>query len=116
MAPEVVARKSYDTKIDIWSLGIMAIEMIEGHPPHLVEPPISALYLIAVNGRPKLKEPEKVSDEFKGFLDDCLQVDPDKRATARKLLEHPFFETCGDLEMLISYMNDARELDKSVNV
>ncbi|THW21522.1 serine/threonine protein kinase [Aureobasidium pullulans] len=109
MAPEVVTRKEYGRKIDIWSLGIMAIEMIEGEPPYLNESPLRALYLIATNGTPQIKAEEELTPIFRDFLAFALKVDPDKRASAHDLLMHQFIQTAEPLATLSPLVRSARQ-------
>ena len=108
MAPEVVTRKVYGPKVDVWSLGILTIEMIEGEPPYLNENPLRALYLIANNGTPALQEPEFIEPVFKDFLDKCLAVEVELRPSAAEMARHPFLECADPLPSLAPLIRAAR--------
>lgn len=108
MAPEVISRLPYGPEVDIWSLGIMVIEMIEGEPPFFNEPPLQAMRRIRDMRPPKLKNTHKVSPRLQGFLERMLVRDPSVRATAAELMQHPFLREASQPSCLIPLMRTTR--------
>ncbi|XP_039293252.1 serine/threonine-protein kinase PAK mbt [Nilaparvata lugens] len=108
MSPEVISRLPYGPEVDIWSLGIMLIEMVDGEPPFFNEPPLQAMRRIRDMPPPKLKNTLKVSPRLQGFLERLLVRDPGQRATAQELLQHPFLRQAGPPALLVPLMRGSR--------
>ncbi|KAI8077284.1 kinase-like domain-containing protein [Gilbertella persicaria] len=101
MAPEVIKGQNYNAKVDIWSLGVVLIEMAEGDPPYVEYPPLRALFLIASHGLPSLQAPDQWSDNFKDFLRLCTTENEKDRPSADVLLKHAFLRSVGTAEEMV---------------
>lgn len=94
MAPEVIkAGFGYNSRADIWSLGITCVEMAEMQPPYYHIPAPRAMFVITTKPPTGLTDPgltKQVSKDFVGFISACLTVDPAARPPAQALLALPF--------------------------
>ncbi|XP_048611652.1 serine/threonine-protein kinase 3/4 isoform X2 [Brassica napus] len=94
MAPEVIQENRYDGKVDVWALGVSAIEMAEGLPPRSAVHPMRVLFMISIEPAPMLEDKEKWSLVFHDFVAKCLTKEPRLRPTADEMLKHKFIQRC----------------------
>ena len=92
MAPETFSQEgdgAYDTKVDIWGLGITAIELAQLFPPFHETKSVFKVMMLIVNGDPATLDPATpATPEFHDFLRTALVKDPAERPSAAQLLQH----------------------------
>ncbi|GJD12252.1 Dual specificity mitogen-activated protein kinase kinase dSOR1 [Galdieria sulphuraria] len=118
MAPEMLRGEAYDTKIDIWSLGMTIRESLGGCHPFrsILEESTSELDLflrleaaevaegcsfsfnkeewkIPVTINQMQGQDTDLSIAGRDFLIKCLELKADDRPSAQELLQHPWFDT-----------------------
>ena len=88
MAPEVIRNQSYDSKADLWSVGVIIYYL------HFKEYPYG-LNEEAISQNLKKKTPYKKAENLllRDLIDKLLQEDQDKRLSWEEYFHHPFFAT-----------------------
>jgi len=110
MAPELIRGQNYGVGVDVWSTGILMMELAEGEPPYMDFPPLRALFLITSKGIPPLRDEKKWSQDCQQFLSQMLKLEVDDRPGASKLLEHPFLQKCCDAKAIVKLVAEAQKL------
>lgn len=91
MSPESwsLSRSAIRPCVDVWALGITAIEMANGVAPFFGLPVHKIIHKVTSGQKPKLEG--EWSHEFQSFVNACLTHDADARPTATMLQSHPLF-------------------------
>ena len=86
-SPEMLLKKGYDTRVDIWAIGVLIFELMAGRPPfrsdgqHSMEDNIINL---------RINWPKTMNLLAKNLIQKILKKDPNERPTLEEILEHQF--------------------------
>lgn len=91
VAPEVIRAETYTPAVDIWSLGVLAYNMLSGKLP-FDGSNIKEVLRRVRSGRYDFPDSEwsEISEDAMNFISGLLELDPHKRLTARQALAHPW--------------------------
>jgi len=87
MAPELVAKSTYNYKVDIWSLGILLYELFHSEAPYKGR---SLQDIQTSMGRDTIHFNPIIQPELKDLILTILQKDPEQRPEIPIILNHPW--------------------------
>uniref|UniRef100_A0A3P8PZL2 Protein kinase domain-containing protein n=1 Tax=Astatotilapia calliptera TaxID=8154 RepID=A0A3P8PZL2_ASTCA len=93
-APEVMLGLPYNEASDMWSLGLVAVELATGVPLYPSENDYDYLkFIIETQGQPPdhQQRPEAGQRLFVSLIKEMLALDAHQRITPSQVLRHPFF-------------------------
>ena len=92
IAPEVL-QNGYNEKCDLWSCGIILYILLSGAPPFYGKNE-KEIFAKILNGNLSFKNEiwNKISEEAKDLIKKLLEINPDKRISAKEALKEKWFE------------------------
>lgn len=88
LAPEIIMSAGYDFKVDVWSLGLSLIELLDGKHPYAGQDAFRVMFLISAAPPPTSVN---ASPSLAAVIEHCLNKRADVRPTATDLLALPVF-------------------------
>ena len=94
IAPEILNKKNYHSKCDLWSCGVVLYCMLAGRPPYNGQSNEEIMCKIKLGSdKVRRKYFSHVSDAALKFLKKLLKYEQDERLTAEQALRDPWFRT-----------------------
>eukprot|EP00937_MAST-01D_sp_MAST-1D-sp2_P005104 g5104.t1 len=87
LPPEMVKGRGHNFQVDVWSVGVLLYELLDGNPPFEAEGNTATYRRIA---RVDLKFPPHFSSDARDLIGRLLQKEPAKRMPLPELAGHPF--------------------------
>ena len=87
MAPEIVLKKTYDYRVDVWSLGILLFELIHKEAPYKGR---NLLEIKTSFSQSSLKFSSDVQSEVKDLIEKLLKFNPTERISLGEIFSHPW--------------------------
>lgn len=93
MAPEILLKRCYNAKADLWSIGVILYECLFGQAPYQSRTIQELLDKVEAKKRIEIpKSATKISNECLDLLARLLQHDPEKRIDFEEYFKHEFLD------------------------
>ena len=88
-APEMLLKKGHDTRVDIWSIGVLMFELLAGYSPFVAK---SNQDLYQNIRRLKIQWPKDMPPLAKNLIGKILKLNPLDRPSLQEILDHQWFK------------------------
>ena len=89
IAPEMLSKKGHDTRVDIWSIGVLMFELLSGYSPFVAK---SNQDLYQNIRRLKIQWPKDMQPLAKNLIGKILKLNPLDRPSLQEILDHQWFK------------------------
>ena len=98
IAPEMLAKKGHDTRVDIWSVGVLMFELLAGYSPFVAK---NNQDLYTNIKKLKIQWPKDMPPLAKNLIGKILRLNPTERISLEEILNHQWFKQTKQIKPLL---------------